>query len=261
MPLIKEQLDTFQELAPFVKMTVAPNGVTVGDLAFVSAQTHWSTVVTPTTAPDTVNGDLSLDLFQAAIGDTGQGWSTALTRAQSSWVDSQGRLPANQAFIAVEAAFQVFNRTTNSCVDPAAVESLIKNVSALEAIGQNLTWDLTVGDGITRTVGTLGSYGGLGGVFGVPPSLGNAGAFDIADRPGAQGVSLGDPCIAGVRLRVPLVFPPNINVRIRVRNGNAFEVEGFNGGQGTLPGPVEGAIANYLAIRLYLRGYLCTMPV
>jgi hypothetical protein len=267
MPLIKEQLETFEELAPFVKMTVAPNGVTVGDLAFVSSQTVWSSALQTITSANQVPGDMTLDLFQAAIGDTGQGYTTSLTRGETSWLDSAGRLPANQVFVGVECAFQAYLRSTQSTTSAATITT-IRNVSALQAIGQALTWEVTVGDGITRTLGSIGAYGGLAGISAAIPLVGsgavtaNVGAFSNATNlNGAQGVFLGDSCSSGVRLRVPLVFPPNINVRIRVRNGNAFNVATFNNGaspavaQDTLP------TSQFLCVKQFIRGYLCTMPV
>lgn len=265
MPLIKEQLETFDELAPFVKMIVSPNGVTVGDLAFVSAQTVSSSALTKITAANTVNGDLSLDLFQSAIGDVGQGYATALTRSEGSWLDSAGRLPANQVFVGISCGFQAYLRSTDSTTDTTAAVTLIRNVPALQAIGQALTWDLTVGDGITRTIGSIGAYGGLGGITGAVPLAGvtvtsGQGAFNTTTTlAGAAGVMLGDPCNEGVRLRVPLIFPPNINVRIKVRNGNLFKVEQYANAAGaaadTLPAN------SFLCIKQYIRGYLCTMPV
>ena len=64
-------------------------------------------------------------------------------------------------------------------------------------------------------------------------------------------------------MRVPLVFPPNINVRIKAQNGNGFTVPtcgdiSYNEEVVQQPSLTAG---QYLAVRLYLRGYLCTMPV
>ena len=92
--------------------------------------------------------------------------------------------------------------------------------------------------------------------------VGVAGFQSTSLLAGAQGVQLGDPCIAGVKLRVPLVFPPNINVRIRVRNGNAFTVQQYGSGAATTPVAQDTIpTSQFLAVRQYLRGYLCTMPV
>jgi hypothetical protein len=272
MPLISQQTEVFEELAPFIHMTVSPNGVTVGDLAFVSAQTHWSTAISLPNSSSTANlvdANLSFDMFSAAIGDTGAGFTTALTRTETSWLDTQGRLAANQAFIATECAFQVFLRSDATTTGTATSYKTIKNVAAVQAIGQAFSWNVTIGDGITRTIGSLGSYGGLGALYSGVPLAGissgtgtsQASFKNDTNLAGAQGAFLGDACCYGVKLRVPLVFPPNINVRIKVQNGNAFTVPAYTDGTtgagafNTLPA------SSYLAVKQYLRGYLCTMPV
>lgn len=242
----------FQELRPYLKMTVAPNGVTIGDLNFVVAQTQWSTALQSIATAQTVPADVSLDLFQAARGDVGQGFTTALNRSQTSWQDTQGRLPANQVFIATSCGFQIFLRDTASTTADAT-ELLIPKLSAVNAIGRNLSWDVTIGDGITRNYGSLIDFPGYGGQYGVV----NPGDPAAAASAGfSQGVMLGDPDDRGRKLRIPLVFPPNISVRIRARGGNAFAVDDVTlAGSDTLPA------GSFLAVRQYLHGYLCTMPV
>ena len=238
----------FEDLKPYLRMTVAPNGVTIGDLNFVVAQTQWSTALQTIAANDTIPADVNLELFQAARGDVGQGFATALTRSQTSWQDTGGRLPANQVFIATSCAFQIFRRDTNDTVAVAgANEDLIPKLSAVNAIGRNLSWQVTIGDGITRNYGSLIDFGGFGAQYAVPnPAAVND--FSV-------GAYLGEPDSKGRKLRIPLVFPPNINVRIRVRGGNAFVVDDVSGGVRTLPANT------FLAVRQYLHGYLCTMPV
>lgn len=236
----------FEDLKPYLRMTVAPNGVTIGDLNFVVAQTQWSTALQTIAANDTIPADVNLELFQAARGDVGQGFTTALTRSQTSWQDTGGRLPANQVFIATSCAFQIFRRSTGSTT-ATATEDLIPKLSAVNAIGRNLSWQVTIGDGITRNYGSLIDFGGFGAQYAVPNTA--------AANEYSVGAYLGEPDSKGRKLRIPLVFPPNINVRIRVRGGNAFAVEDISGGVGdTLP-------TTFLAVRQYLHGYLCTMPV
>lgn len=243
----------FAELRPYLKMTVAPNGVTIGDLNFVVAQTQWSTALQAITVANTVPADVNLDLFQSAQGDVGQGFSTALTRGQTSWLDSQGRLPANQVFIATSCGFQFFVReATTDPGDPASttqaiLEHNIPSEDALYTIGRNLSWDATIGDGITRNYGNLLWFGGYGANYGVTAPA-NDPEFTV-------GAIAGDSASRGRHLRIPLVFPPNINVRIKVRGGNSFAVPNTASAQDTLP------VGSKLAIRQFLHGYLCTMPV
>ena len=236
----------FEDLKPYLRMTVSPNGVTIGDLNFVVAQTQWSTALQSIAVANTVPADVNLDLFQAARGDVGQGFTTALTRSQTSWQDTQGRLPANQVFIATSCAFQIFRRDIASTTS-AAVEDLVPKLSAVNAIGRNLSWQVTIGDGITRNYGSLLDFGGFGAQYAVP----NPAAINEF----CVNAYMGEPDSKGRKLRIPLVFPPNISVRIKVRGGNAFAVEDVSGAGG------QTLDTTFLAVRQYLHGYLCTMPV
>ena len=248
-PTIADQSDQFEELQPYLTMIVADNGTTIGDLSFVSAQTHYSTAISRIQANNVVAADLALGLFQVGIDEVGQGWSTALTRTETSWLDSQGQLPANQVFIATGCAFQVFLRSSNSTTDVAAQTALLPSVSALQAIGKNLTWETQVGSGIIRTVGSIGASGGCGGIWSAPFVAG-------AELLGASGVMLGDPMCIGQKMRVPLIFPPKINVGIKVRSGTGFVVESF----GDSPQHPSLPVGAYLCIRQFFNGFLCTMP-
>jgi hypothetical protein len=240
----------FEELKPYLKMTVAPNGVTVGDLNFVVAQTQWSTALLPIATLNTIPADVNLTLFQTAQGDPGQGFTTGLTISQTSWQDTQGRLPANQVFIATSCGFQLFARSVSSASGTAGTpvrEALLPSISATHAIARKFSWEVTIGDGITRNYGSLLDYSGYGGVY----SVVNPVTANVA----ASGVQMGHPDTHGRKMRIPLVFPPNISVRINVRGGDAFTVDPTVNALGPLPGET------FLAVKQYLHGYLCTMPV
>lgn len=240
----------FEELKPYLKMTVAPNGVTVGDLNFVVAQTQWSTALLPIATLNTIPADVNLSLFQTAQGDPGQGFTTGLTISQTSWQDTQGRLPANQVFIATSCGFQLFVRSSSSAsgtLGTPVTENLLPKISATHAIARKLSWEVTIGDGITRNYGSLLDYSGYGGVY----SVVNPVSANVA----AAGVQMGHPDTHGRKMRIPLVFPPNISVRINVRGGDSFTVDPTVTAAGPLPG------STFLAVKQYLHGYLCTMPV
>lgn len=243
----------FADLKPYLQMTVSPNGVTVGDLNFVVAQTQWSTTLITPSAADTLPADVNADLFQTAQGDIGQGFTTALNRTQTSWQDSQGRLPANQVFIATSCGFQIFK--TNTASTTATTSSLlIPSQHALAAIGSYLSWEVTVGDGITRNYGDVGAFGGYGGLYVAAPvdTSTNAATATVAGSLGAQ---LGDPCCHGRRLPIPLVFPPNISVKIKLKSGTSLDVGADALANEIIPSD------EFVAVRQYLHGYLCTMPV
>jgi len=236
----------FAELKPYLEMTVAPNGVTVGDLNFVVAQTQWSTALFPISAANQLAADVSVNLWQTAQSDTGAGFTTALTRSQTSWQDSQGRLPANQVFIATSCAFQLFKRDTASTT-ATAQEVPIPSYGAVHAIARSLTWSWQVGDGIQRNYGALSEWGGMAGSWSIP-GVAEDPQFDI-------NAVLADPDCRGRRLPLPLVCPPNISAKVTVANGSGFQVATIEGGAHPLP---QGS---FLAVRQYLHGYLCTMPV
>ncbi len=240
----------FADLKPYLAMTVSPNGVTVGDLNFVVAQTQWSTTLITPSAANTLPADINADLFQTAQGDVGQGFTTGLTRSQTSWEDSQGRLPANQVFVATSCGFQIFKTDTASTV-ATATEQLIPSQHAVNAIGSYLSWEVTVGDGITRNYGDIGSFGGYGGAWSSAPV--ETGAVVT----GSALAMLGDPCCKGRNLPIPLVFPPNISVRIKLKSGTALNVGGI--ALAALNDII--AVGEKLVVRQYLHGYLCTMPV
>jgi hypothetical protein len=246
---IKDE-SAFEELKPYLKMTVAPNGVTVGDLNFVVAQTQWSSALIPiaAAAAGTIPADVNVPLFQTPLGDPGQNYTTGLTLAQTSWQDGQGRLPANQVFIATSCGFQLFRRNTQSTT-ATATEIMIPQVSATHAIARKLSWQATIGDGITRNYGALIDFGGYGGSY----TTINPTSINLA----ASNVTVGDPEGKGRKLRIPLVFPPNISVRIAVVGGESFVVDTLADAAQTSPLPG----GSFLGVKQFLHGYLCTMPV
>jgi hypothetical protein len=234
----------FADLRPYLRMAVAPNGVTVGDLAFVCAQSQWSSAAfAPTIAGTvvTVAADTKVDLFQVAQGQTGQGFTNALTRSETSWLDSDGKMPANQVFIATRSWFQVFARSSLDTTVTAATVNPLANVGGAHAIAQQFSWDVNVGDGISRPYGTLLDYAGGASVYSPANPSGTASV--------AGAVQLGQPGDQfGRAMRIPLIFPPNIPVRISAKCGQAFDVH-------LAVSPIN------IVIKQYLYGFLCTTPV
>jgi hypothetical protein len=239
--------EAFADLRPYMRMAVAPNGVTIGDLSFVCAQSQWSSaLLTPTTVAGppviaTFAADQVANLFQVAQGQTGQGFTNALTRSETSWLDADGKMPANQVFIATRAWFQVFARSTADTTATGAVLSPLASVAAASAIAQQFSWFVNVGDGIERPYGTLLDYAGGAPVYAPanPSQLpSSAGAVQLG-QPGDQ---------FGRQLRIPLIFPPNVPVRIQARSGGAFDV-------------ALAANPTNIVIKQTLYGFLCTSPV
>ena len=258
--------ETFlKDLQPFSRMTVVP-GVTVGDLNFASAQSVFSTgYIQPTAVADTFAANREVDLFQAAIGDNGQGLAAGqvMTRGQTNWLDSQGRLPANEVFIGIRCLVSVYKHRNSdkalargaSFANTAAVYSSqlpIPDVASVYAILKEFSWEYQTGDGIIRNAGALAGYPQGGGVWEAPLQLAQAAA---AQANPAVAVQNGWPTPEVARdLPIPFMFLPNITTRVKVRSGSAITLTAGSIDYNT-------NYAEYLAIRMTFQGYKLTMPV
>lgn len=250
------------ELQPFAKMTVVP-GVTVGDLNFASAQSVFSTGYIQPSAQDQIAANSSVDLYQAAIGDNGQGLAPGqvMTRSQTSWINTQGRLPANEVYIGIRCGYALYkhrnsDKTLTAGASFAATggvfssQLLFPDVAALWQLLHSFSWEYQIGDGIVRNSGALSGYPTGGGAY-EPPAAGQAGD--------AIAVQSGWPCpTTMVELPIPFMFLPNITSRITVKCGNLIKLEAALNGITLDNG---GTNSEYLAIRCALQGYKLTMPV
>lgn len=252
--------ETFlKDLQPFSRMTVVP-GVTVGDLNFASAQSVFSTgYIAPNAVADQFAANREVDLFQAAIGDNGQGLAAGqvMTRGQTNFLDSQGRLPANEVFIGIRCLVSIYKHRNSSntltagasFANTATVYSSqlpIPDVASVYAISKEFSWEYQTGDGIIRNAGALAGYPQGGGVWEAP-----LGAISA----GAVGVQNGLPCPEVAReLPIPFMFLPNITTRVKVKSGSAITLTAGSIDYNTV-------YAEYLAIRMTFQGYKLTMPV
>lgn len=253
--------ETFlKDLQPYSRMTVVP-GVTVGDLNFASAQSVFSTGYIQPSAADTFAANQELDLFQAAIGDNGQGLAPGqvMSRGQTNWLDSQGRLPANEVFIGIRCLVSIYKHRNSdkTLISGASFASTgtppvfssqlpIPDVAAVYEIAKEFSWEYQTGDGIIRNAGALAGYPQGGGVWEAP-----LGAISA----GAVGVQNGWPCPVTAReLPIPFMYLPNITTRVKIRSGSQL---------GLTTGSIDynTAYAEYLAIRMTFQGYKLTMPV
>jgi len=259
----------FDELRPYAGMTVIP-GVTVGQLNYVNQQDLFSTGCITTSTAGVVAANTRLPLFNAALFEpaASQGFTAGnMSTGQTNSKFSKGQAPANQVFIATHCAFGLFKRSSADLTDATAIEDLTAMSAAATsflndtyALAQNLSWDLTIGRGITRTIGTLAEYcspsvyaksaqaAAVVSPLGTPPGEG-----EDPELPVNKGL-LGSPTCGMKKLEVPIIFPPLVNVNIEVRSGSPFQ---------TIPllDDNNAAIAQNILVRQTLRGYLMTMPV
>lgn len=247
-----QEKSIFEELAPYAKMVVVP-GVTVGNLTYSNQQDLYSTSVFTSGGTGVVAANTSVQFFQGALGESAiqQGYTAGtLSLSQTNSKFSKGQAPANQVYIATHAGF-LLSGISGTDLTATPIEGLLQtstlglalnnNRCDVYSVAQNFSWDLTIGAGITRTIGTLSEYTSPG-VYSVTDE-GLAGS--PADSISAQN---GTPCAELKRLQVPLVFPPLVKVQITAQNGSPFQL-------------LNGAGVTNVQIKMILRGYLMTMPV
>lgn len=269
----------FEELAPYAKMVVVP-GVTVGNLTYSNQQDLYSTSVISSGATGIIAANTRVPFFSGAQNESAitQGYSGGtLTVAQTNSKFSKGQAPANQVYVATHCGFQL-SRFTNTAaatnlpdLSAAHRESLLLSARTNNAgasniilddcftIAQNFAWQLTIGRGITRTIGTLAEYTAPG-VYAVQ----DAGPNPVPGVPvindGLFGFSqLGTPCGDLRKLEVPVIFPPLVNVNIEAVNGGPVQLIQSVAAGPQPPNP--GGVSVNVQIKMFFRGYLMTMPV
>lgn len=267
----------FEELAPYARMTVVP-GVTIGQMNYVNQSDLYSVGAFSSTTAGVVSANTEVQLFNAALFESAinQGFTAgSMTLNQTNSRFSKGQAPANQAFIATHAGFWLGKRVTGALDNTANLDLTVAGqeqlltagatpiainagtfdgVNDLFAVSQNFSWDLTIGRGITRTIGTLSEY--------IVPGSYAIEANDPVDALQIAGataltsvvpVQHGSPCSTLKKLEVPIVFPPLVNVSISAKCGSPFQL---------LPqSQANAAVATGVTVGMVLRGYLMTMPV
>lgn len=251
-----EEKSIFEELAPYAKMVVVP-GVTVGNLTYSNQQDLYSSAVISSSATGVVAANTTAQFFVGALGESAiqQGYASGtLSLAQTNSTFSKGQAPANQVYIATHAGF-LLSKISTTALGSTPVESLLP-ISTLFAangfkgdvfsVGQNFSWDLTIGRGITRTIGLLSEY-----TLSQAYSITDQGNLDDVQSPNwlayVSGQN-GSPDVGITKLQVPIVFPPLVNVTLTAQNGSPFVM-------------LNTAAATNVQIKMVLRGYLMTMPV
>lgn len=231
----------FEQLSPYAGMTVVP-GITVGRLNYANQQTTFSDAVFTTSGLGAVGSNTELNFFRAAITEQSQGWTAGLTLGQTNSKFSKGQPPANQCLVATTFGVGVYYVGTSALNPNNAQDITLPNSLDLFALLSNFSWDLQIGNGISRTIGSLMEYPDAGGVWNSQASTTNA-ATPVTQT-GAQN---GIPACYNVKLPIPIIFPPLINVNISAKCGNAFTLS-------------TGATTN-VVVRVSLGGFLMTMPV
>jgi hypothetical protein len=237
------------DLAPFAQMVVDQSrGVTVGDLAFASAQDFWSTGGIPL-ATLTLNANSEVQLFSKNVGETGQGFTVPLTISETNNVNGD-RMPSNQVYIGLKVGFQVYSTSAVTSLDP----NMFLSPKGVQKVTQAAAWSLNIGDGIKRFIGNVAQFPAGAGPWASSWVYNTAGLIvAAAANLGTNGVSYSDngaPFASELRsLPLPVIFPPNIRTDIRIQTGTAVTL--------TADDCLSGAVICY---RMTFRGYMMTLP-
>ena len=232
----------FEQLAPYAGMTVVP-GVTVGRLNYANQTTAFSDSTFALNGQQ-VPANTELQFFTSAITETGQGFTAGLTVTQTNSKFSKGQPPANQCLVATTLSMGVYYSGTGGSLSPAAAQTFtLPTARDLFSLIQNFSWDLSIGRGISRTIGSLLEYPAAGGAWSVSRS--NDATASITEFAGAQN---GIPALCTVKLPIPIIFPPLVNVGLSAKCGNAFSV-------------LDATANQNVVVRMSLGGFLMTMPV
>ena len=235
----------FEQLAPYAGLTVVP-GVTVGRLNYSNQLTAFSDA-TFALSTQAVPANTELQFFTAALTETGQGFSTGLTLTQTNSKFSKGQPPANQCQVITSLGMGVYYTGSSN---PAAAQTFtLPTANDLFSLVSNFSWDLQIGRGISRTIGTLMEYPDEGGAWSETRRTITTTVAQVPTTAAAGGAQNGVPACHVVKLPIPIIFPPLVNVVLTAKCGNGFNL--------SAAAPTNGNVV----IRMSLGGFLMTMPV
>ncbi len=239
--MARHEKTIFEQLAPYAAMTVVP-GVTVGRLNYSNSMDLYSDSLFQITATKGVASNRDLPFFSTALNETGQGFTGPLTLGQTNSKFSRGQPPANQVFVATHMGYGAAVVTS---ADPAAAQTWTGLTARdLFALITNFSWDLQIARGNVRTIGSLLEYPDVGGAWAVTRQ--NAAVpTGIEQFAAAQN---GVPAHYKVKLPIPIIFPPLVNVEINAKTGSGFDL-------------LDAANSAFIQVRSTLSGFLMTMPV
>ncbi len=227
-----------EELGPYSSMIVPETGSAIGSLVYANTQDLTSTALVAVTG-GIIPANQQLQFYLAGLGEIGGGYTTGATLGQTNSLFSKGQAAKNQVYVATHIGFELFITGTT---DPSvAMGESLASIDQVFSFGTNFSWDLTIGRGNVRTIGTLLDYPGNSGAWasvGDDPS--STGSFPV----GAQN---GTPGMITRKLATPICFPPLVNVTLTASNGNAFTI-------------LAGAGSAYFGVRAILKGALMTAP-
>ena len=261
----------FEELAPYAKMVVVP-GVTVGNLTYSNQQDLYSTAAF-TATNGLIAANQTIQFYNGALGESAitQGYAGGiLSLSQTNSKFARGQAPANQVYIATHAGFQLSQISTRDLgvahresllvglTETEAINGVVPDANDVFSVANNFSWNLTIGRGITRNIGTLQEYPAPGVWAFQDIGTPSAAAGDPLARTNLASnvfAQLGTPLACLKKLEVPIIFPPLVNVSIEAQCGSFIQL------QQVVSSAALGAGDINVQIKMIMRGYLMTMPV
>lgn len=240
-------------LQPYADQVVSVAGKTIAvrDLVYVSQEDLYSACFN-TVASNAVAANTSTRLFQIKPGEIGQGWTAGVDQAVTN-NENGDRFQGNEIFLATGIGFEFMASTGSTSFQFLPLTS----IRDVQTVGNTYQWSLQIGSGPVRTKGKLLQYPYGAGAYaaGTITAATVETLSNTADNYTGAGAQNGGPNVPMRRFDSPLVFPPNIDVKISV----------FNGAAATLVTSLIGTAAGTsavggLVIIGNLRGFRMTLP-
>lgn len=240
-------------LQPYADQVISVAGKTIAvrDLVYVSQEDLFSAGYAAV-ASNAVAANTSVRLFQIKPGETGQGWTAGVDAAVTN-NENGDRFQGNEIYLATGIGFEFMASTGATSFQFLPLTS----IRDVQTVGNTFQWSLQIGSGPSRVKGKLAQYpyGAGGYAVGTITAATGGTLSNTADNYTGAGAQNGGPNVPMRKFDSPLVFPPNIDVKISVANGAAASLVT------SLIGTAAGTSAvGGLVIIGYLRGFRMTLP-
>lgn len=231
-------------------ISVAGKTIAIGSLVYVSQEDLFSAAFATVTS-NAVAANTSVRLFQLKPGETGQGWTAGVDSFVTN-NENGDRFQGNEIYLATGIGFEFMASTGSTSFQALPLTS----VEDVQTLGNTFNWALQIGSGPERIKGKLAKYPFGSGPYQAAALTMATGATinsATADYAG-YGVSNGGPNVPMRRFDSPLVFPPNIDVKISIKNGAAATLVKSRVDH------VGGAAVGGVVVIGYMMGFRMTLP-
>lgn len=231
-------------------ISVAGKTIAVKDLLYVSQEDMYSAAYMTVTS-QAVAANTSVRVFQIKPGQTGQGWTSGVDNAVTN-NENGDRFQGNEIYLSTGIGFDWMASTGTTSFQFLPITT----TKDIQSLGQTFQWTWQVGSGPERIKGKLIQYPYGAGAFGVGVTM--ATGITVGSATVGHGTfanSNGGPNVPMRKFDTPLIFPPNIDCKINVKNGSAGTTV-----LSTVDDYAGAAIGGVVCIA-YMKGFRMTLPV